>query len=127
RRRADEGGRRGLQALHQGAGGCRQRLERQPAPGFLQGLERAPRQAPRLRLAQVTPRARWSDTDLMAERVLMIDDDNRLAGMVSDYLGGAGLSVALTPTAPRGRGVLKRGDLDPADLRPHLTRAARPA
>jgi len=35
----------------------------------------------------------------MAERILMIDDDDRLAGMVSDYLGGAGF-VSPSP-APR--------------------------
>jgi DNA-binding response OmpR family regulator len=37
----------------------------------------------------------------MAERILMIDDDDRLAGMVSDYLGGAGFR--LTSPAPRAR------------------------
>jgi DNA-binding response OmpR family regulator len=35
----------------------------------------------------------------MAERVLMIDDDRRLAEMVSDYLGGAGFRLTLALTA----------------------------
>ena len=44
------------------------------------------------------------DTEAMAERILMIDDDNRLAGMVSDYLGGAGFRVTIAGTGARGRG-----------------------
>ncbi len=39
------------------------------------------------------------DTERMAERILMIDDDDRLAGMVSDYLGGAGFRLTLAGTA----------------------------
>jgi two-component system phosphate regulon response regulator OmpR len=34
----------------------------------------------------------------MAERILMIDDDARLAGMVSDYLGGAGFRLTVAGT-----------------------------
>ena len=45
-----------LQALHQGADRCRQRAERLAAPGLLQELERAPRQAPRLAAGRVTSR-----------------------------------------------------------------------
>ena len=44
----------------------------------------------------------------MAERILMIDDDNRLAGMVSDYLGGAGFRLTIAPTAREGEALLKR-------------------
>ena len=38
----------------------------------------------------------------MAERILMIDDDNRLAGMVQDYLGGAGFRVTVAGTGREG-------------------------
>ena len=39
------------------------------------------------------------DTGHMADRILMIDDDDRLAGMVSDYLGGAGFRLTTAGTA----------------------------
>src|SRR5215470_13264477 len=48
----------------------------------------------------------------MAERVLMIDDDSRLAGMVSDYLGGAGFRVTIAGTAHDGEALLKRETFD---------------
>ena len=48
----------------------------------------------------------------MAERILMIDDDNRLAGMVSDYLGGAGFRVTVAGTARDGEALLKRETYD---------------
>src|SRR5580700_9404615 len=48
----------------------------------------------------------------MAERILMIDDDNRLAGMVSDYLGGAGFRVMIAATAREGEALLKRDAFD---------------
>ena len=48
----------------------------------------------------------------MAERILMIDDDNRLAGMVSDYLGGAGFRVMIAATAREGEALLKREAFD---------------
>ena len=48
----------------------------------------------------------------MAERVLMIDDDNRLAGMVSDYLGGAGFRVTIAATGREGEALLKRDAFD---------------
>jgi two-component system, OmpR family, phosphate regulon response regulator OmpR len=38
----------------------------------------------------------------MADRILIIDDDERLAAMVSDYLTGAGLAVTREPTAAAG-------------------------
>ena len=60
----------------------------------------------------MTPGSRKSDTDLMAERILMIDDDNRLAGMVSDYLGGAGFRVTVAGTARDGEALLKRETFD---------------
>jgi DNA-binding response OmpR family regulator len=43
----------------------------------------------------------------MAERILMIDDDDRLAGMVSDYLGGAGFRVTVANTGRDGEAQLK--------------------
>jgi DNA-binding response OmpR family regulator len=48
----------------------------------------------------------------MAERILMIDDDNRLAGMVSDYLGGAGFRVTIAATGREGEALLKRDAFD---------------
>ena len=48
----------------------------------------------------------------MAERILMIDDDNRLAGMVSDYLGGAGFRVTIATTGREGEALLKRDAFD---------------
>ena len=48
----------------------------------------------------------------LAERILMIDDDNRLAGMVSDYLGGAGFRLTTAGTAREGEALLKRESFD---------------
>ena len=48
----------------------------------------------------------------MAERILMIDDDGRLAGMVSDYLGGAGFRVTVAGTGLDGEALLKREAFD---------------
>ena len=48
----------------------------------------------------------------MAERILMIDDDNRLAGMVQDYLGGAGFRVSVAGTGREGEALLKRETFD---------------
>jgi len=48
----------------------------------------------------------------MAERILMIDDDNRLAGMVHDYLGGAGFRVTVAGTGRDGEALLKRESFD---------------
>ena len=60
----------------------------------------------------MTPGSRWHDTDTMAERILMIDDDNRLAGMVQDYLGGAGFRVTVAGTGREGEAMLKRETFD---------------
>jgi len=38
----------------------------------------------------------------MTSRILLIEDDNRLAGMVKDYLGEAGFDVTIAPTGNRG-------------------------
>ena len=48
----------------------------------------------------------------MAERILMIDDDTRLAAMVSDYLGGAGFRVTAAGSAREGEAQLKRETYD---------------
>ncbi|MBN9091129.1 MAG: response regulator [Reyranella sp.] len=48
----------------------------------------------------------------MAERILMIDDDARLAAMVSDYLGGAGFRLTIAGTARDGEALLKRESFD---------------
>jgi DNA-binding response OmpR family regulator len=49
---------------------------------------------------------------VMAERILMIDDDTRLAGMVSDYLGGTGFRVSVAGSARDGEALLKRETFD---------------
>ena len=48
----------------------------------------------------------------MAERILMIDDDARLAGMVSDYLGAAGFRLTLAGSAREGEALVKRETFD---------------
>ncbi|MCA0301506.1 MAG: response regulator [Proteobacteria bacterium] len=48
----------------------------------------------------------------MAERILMIDDDTRLATMVSDYLGGAGFRVSVAGSARDGEAQLRRETYD---------------
>ena len=60
----------------------------------------------------MTSGAKRPDTETMAERILMIDDDNRLAGMVSDYLGGAGFRVTIANTGREGEALLKREAFD---------------
>ena len=60
----------------------------------------------------MTSGAMRSDTETMAERILMIDDDNRLAGMVSDYLGGAGFRLTIAGTAREGEALMKRETFD---------------
>lgn len=52
------------------------------------------------------------DTEQMAERILMIDDDDRLAGMVSDYLGGAGFRVTVAGTGRDGEAQLRHETFD---------------
>jgi DNA-binding response OmpR family regulator len=48
----------------------------------------------------------------MAARILVIDDDERLAGMVADYLGAAGYRVTASATAHDGEQRLKREQFD---------------
>ncbi len=60
----------------------------------------------------MTSGAKRPDTETMAERILMIDDDSRLAGMVSDYLGGAGFRLTIAGTARDGEALLKRETFD---------------
>ena len=48
----------------------------------------------------------------MSERVLMIDDDAALAGMVAEYLGTRGLSVTTAGTLEQGEALLKHGGFD---------------
>jgi DNA-binding response OmpR family regulator len=48
----------------------------------------------------------------MAARILIIDDDERLAGMVADYLGAAGYRVTASATARDGEQRLKREQFD---------------
>jgi two-component system phosphate regulon response regulator OmpR len=48
----------------------------------------------------------------MTERVLLIDDDDALAGMVSDYLAARGLHVSRAADGPEGLAMLGRGSFD---------------
>jgi two-component system, OmpR family, phosphate regulon response regulator OmpR len=48
----------------------------------------------------------------MAERVLMIEDDESLAAMVSEYLGAFGIRVTAQPTAADGLKLLRSGGFD---------------
>ena len=48
----------------------------------------------------------------MSSRILIIDDDERLAAMVCDYLGSAGFRVAAASTASEGQQRLKREPFD---------------
>src|SRR5687767_10244403 len=48
----------------------------------------------------------------MTGRILIIDDDARLAAMVSGYLGEAGYRVSTAPTAREGEQRLKREQFD---------------
>ena len=48
----------------------------------------------------------------MADRILLVEDDTRLAEMLSEYLGEAGFRVAIAPT---GRTALARLDADAFD------------
>ena len=52
----------------------------------------------------------------MADRILIIDDDERLAAMVSDYLAAAGLAVARAATAAEGLIAAARADAIILDL-----------
>jgi len=56
--------------------------------------------------------ARPDTAEVMAERILMIDDDARLSGMVQDYLGGAGFRLTLAGSAREGEALLKRETFD---------------
>jgi DNA-binding response OmpR family regulator len=48
----------------------------------------------------------------MTGRILIIDDDQRLAALVVDYLGGAGFHVTASATAYEGQQRLKREQFD---------------
>src|SRR5262245_4422485 len=48
----------------------------------------------------------------MAQRILLIDDDVSLGGMVADYLAGAGFRVTAAATAREGEPRLKRENFE---------------
>ncbi|MEE9560140.1 MAG: response regulator transcription factor [Acidiferrobacterales bacterium] len=48
----------------------------------------------------------------MAERVLMIEDDEELSAMVAEYLGELGINVTARPTATEGLKLLQDGGYD---------------
>ncbi|MGQ0545924.1 MAG: response regulator [Betaproteobacteria bacterium] len=48
----------------------------------------------------------------MAQRILLIEDDSRLAAMVSEYLGGAGYRVSVAAGGARGLEMLEREPYD---------------
>ena len=63
---------------------------------------------------------------MTAQRLLLIDDDARLAAMVGDYLRGAGFEVDVAPTLAAGRERLRRRQLRRAAARPDAARRRRP-
>ncbi len=48
----------------------------------------------------------------MTDRILMIEDDERLSAMTADYLSGFGMQVAIAPTAAEGRKRLAADSFD---------------
>ena len=44
----------------------------------------------------------------MTDRILLIEDDARLAEMVKNYLGGSGFSITIAPTGRAGLGLYGR-------------------
>jgi two-component system phosphate regulon response regulator OmpR len=48
----------------------------------------------------------------MAQRVLMIDDDESLSALVGEYLGALGIMVTSRPTATAGLKLLRQGGFD---------------
>ncbi|MEE9263886.1 MAG: response regulator transcription factor [Vicinamibacteria bacterium] len=48
----------------------------------------------------------------MAERILMIEDDETLSGMVGEYLGARGIEVTSRPEAESGLKLLKKNGFD---------------
>ena len=59
----------------------------------------------------------------MNDRLLLIDDDARLAAMVGDYLRGHGFEVDCAPSLAAGRERLARGAYDALLSRDHPTAA----
>ncbi len=48
----------------------------------------------------------------MADQILLIEDDDRLAGMVRDYLGESGFSVTIAGTGTNGLSLQSSGNFD---------------
>src|ERR687898_631446 len=48
----------------------------------------------------------------MSQRILIIDDDETLAAMVSEYLGALGIKVTARPTAADGLKLLRHSEFD---------------
>jgi DNA-binding response OmpR family regulator len=63
-------------------------------------------------LAFAVTSAHRSASTVMSRRILMIEDDARLAAMVAEYLGAAGLRVTNAPDAASGRAQLAREQFD---------------
>src|SRR5262249_13661602 len=85
--------------------------------GAAQAARRALRPPPRLRTRLAASRRRapaagGGYSRLAVARVLLIEDDARLAAMVSEYLGGAGYRVTLAPSGESGLERLARESYD---------------
>jgi two-component system phosphate regulon response regulator OmpR len=48
----------------------------------------------------------------VTDRILLIEDDARLAEMVKNYLGGSGFSITIAPTGRAGLGLYGRQEFD---------------
>jgi DNA-binding response OmpR family regulator len=68
------------------------------------------------RVTAFSAAAALPDTIAPVQRILLIDDDSRLAAMLRDYLGAAGLEVVLAPDGARGMTALDAASGAPVDL-----------
>src|SRR6267154_2377149 len=107
-RRANPARRAGVEALHAGARRRRRGADSRAAQADRRAHgELRPQVAPRLSLSRNS-----ATLGGMAERILLIEDDSRLAEMVSEYLGESGFRVSV---AAGGRAGLERLAREPFD------------
>ena len=70
-------------------------------------LRNVPNEELKFDTAHILPRA----ITAMTERLLLIEDDERLVGMVTKYLRGAGFDIEHSPTGEAGLSRLARGNI----------------
>lgn len=57
-------------------------------------------------------RVSYNVSDLMAQRILLVDDDTRLHDLLASYLTQNGFAVSVAPDGPRGLAALASGTFD---------------